>query len=75
MENFVEWPHLCDVCNKAFSKHTHLIKYQHVNNGKQPYEFIYWVVKECELPVQNYLLEQRPTMMLAVGSTNMLLQY
>jgi hypothetical protein len=46
MEYIVEWPYLFDVCNKAFSKQSHLIRYQHINNEEQPYEFIYWVVKE-----------------------------
>ena len=71
MENIVEWPYLCDVCNKAFSKQSHLIRYQgintqimesnhqHTNNGEQPFEFIYWFVKEFELSLQKWFTRTR----------------
>jgi len=59
MENIVEWPYLHDVCNKAFSKQSHLIRYQHISNEEQPYEFIYWVVKEFELSLRKLFTRTR----------------
>jgi len=59
IENFVDWPYLHDVCNEAFSKQSHLIRHQHINNGEQPYEFIYWVVKEFELSLRKLFTKTR----------------